>query len=257
MHSSIFSGQVSHSRKRPLEHSFRYRVFMMYLDLAELDKVFAGRWLWSTRRPALARFRRENHFGDPDIPLDRAVRDLVEERSGVRPDGPIRLLTNLSYFGYCINPVSIYYCFDKGDSRVTTIVAEVTNTPWDERHCYVLNESMNTGSETTRRFQTSKNMHVSPFMDMNIRYDWLITDPDQDLVVRIDNIADEQKFFNATMILKRQKITSRSLAAILIRYPLMTLKVFAGIYWQAIRLWWKGCRFYTHPDKRKPTQANT
>lgn len=257
MHSSIFSGQVSHSRKRPLEHSFRYSVFMMYLDLAELDTVFAGGWLWSTRRPALARFRRENHFGDPDIPLDRAVRDLVEERSGVRPDGPIRLLTNLSYFGYCINPVSIYYCFDKDDSRVTTIVAEVTNTPWDERCCYVLSEGMNTGSETTRRFQTSKSMHVSPFMDMNIRYDWLITDPDQDLVVRIDNIADEQKFFNATMILKRQKITSRSLAAILVRYPLMTVKVFAGIYWQAIRLWWKGCRFFTHPDKRKSMQANT
>lgn len=257
MHSSIFSGQVSHSRKTPLAHSFRYRVFMMYLDLAELDKVFAGRWFWSTSRLALARFRREDHMGDPDVRLDVAVRELVEARTGKRPDGPIRLLTNLSYFGYCINPISIYYCFDAEDSRVTTIVAEVTNTPWDERYCYVLSESMNTGSETTRRFRTTKEMHVSPFMDMDVNYNWLVTAPDQDLVVRIDNLADNQRLFNATMILQRQAISSRSLAGILARYPFMTAKVVAGIYWQAICLWWKGCPFHSHPDKRKPMQVST
>jgi DUF1365 family protein len=257
MHSSIFSGQVSHSRREPLEHAFRYSVFMMYLDLAELDKVFAKRWFWSVRRPALARFRREQHFGDPNIPLDTAVRDLVKTRTGARPDGPIRLLTNLSYFGYCINPISVFYCFDANDTRVTTIVAEVTNTPWDEKCCYVLDEKMNLGNETTRRFKTSKEMHVSPFMDMKIHYDWLITNPDQDLVVRIDNVTDDEKIFNATMLLERQEITGRSLASILVRYPFMTLKVLTGIYWQAVRLWWKGCPLFTHPDKRKSMQVST
>ena len=257
MHSSIFSGQVSHSRKLPLGHSFRYRVFMMYLDLAELDTVFAGRWFWSTRRAALAQFKRENYFGNPDIPLDIAVRDLVEERTGKRPDGPVRLLTNLSYFGYCINPISVYYCFDAEDTRVTTIVAEVTNTPWGENCCYVLSENMNKGSEATRRFRTNKDMHVSPFMDMDVRYDWLITEPDQDLVLRIDNVADDQRFFNATMVLRRQKISGQSLAGILLRYPFMTAKVFVAIYWQAARLWWKGCPLYKHPDKRKSMQVST
>lgn len=257
MNSSIFSGQVSHSRKLPLGHAFRYRVFMMYLDLAELDEVFAGRWFWSVRRPALARFRREHHFGDPDVSLDTTVRDLVAARTGKRPTGPIRLLTNLSYFGYSINPISVFYCFDDDDTRVTTIVAEVTNTPWDEKCCYVLSEYMNTGSETTHRFQTTKEMHVSPFMDMDIRYDWLMTTPDKDLVVRIDNIADEKKMFNATLTLKRQEITGRSLSGILLRYPFMTARVAVGIYWQAVRLWWKGCRIFTHPDKRKSIQVST
>ena len=257
MHSSIFSGQVSHSRKLPLAHSFRYRVFMMYLDLAELDTVFAGRWFWSTRRAALARFRRENYIGDPDVPLDIAVRDLVEERTGNRPDGPVRLLTNLSYFGYCINPISVYYCFDAADTRATTIVAEVTNTPWGEKCCYVLGENMSSGNDTTRRFRTTKEMHVSPFMDMDVRYDWLITNPDQNLIVRIDNVSEDQRFFNATMTLRRQQISGRSLAGILVRYPFMTAKVFVGIYWQAFRLWWKGCPHYAHPDKRKSMQVST
>ena len=257
MHSSIFNGQVSHARKTPLAHAFRYDVTMAYLDLAELDDVFRGRWFYSTSRWALARFRREDHFGDPDVPLDHAVRDLVAERTGHRPDGPIRLLTNLSWYGYCINPICLYYCFDKDDTRVTTVVAEVTNTPWGERCCYVLTDNMNTGDEDTRRFKTGKDMHVSPFMDMDLDYEWLLTPPGEDLVVRIDNRADDEKFFNATLILRRQEITGSSLAYSLVRYPFMTMKVAFAIYWQAFRLWLKGCPIYAHPDKNESIQVNS
>ena len=97
MHSAIYRGWLEHRRAAPRRHAFRYPLFMVYLDLAELDRVFAGRWLWSTRRPALLRFDRRDHLGDPAIPLDQAVRDLVAERTGTRPQGPIRLLTHLRY----------------------------------------------------------------------------------------------------------------------------------------------------------------
>ena len=116
MRSAIYHGWLRHRRHAPRLHAFRYRLFLMYLDLAELDTVFRGRWLWSTRRTALARFDRADHLGDPDVPLERAVRDLVESRGGRRPAGPIRLLPHLRYFGHCFNPpthnhTASYNCF--------------------------------------------------------------------------------------------------------------------------------------------------
>jgi uncharacterized protein len=256
MHSCIFSGQVKHSRSAPVGHTFQYRLFMMYMDLAELPQVFRGRWFWSTSRMALARFRRENYLGDPSEPLDQSVRDLVMQRTGRRPTGPVRLLTNLSYFGYCFNPISIYYCFDAADSRVETIIAEVSNTPWGERHCYVLADSANIGDDRIRRFESTKELHVSPFMDMDIDYSWLLTSPTDNLVVRISNYANRERIFAATLILRRQEITGRSLALTLLSYPFMTLKVITAIHWQALRLWLKGCRFRAHPAKQSPVQAS-
>ena len=158
--SAIYAGRVRHRRMRPVPHAFHNRLFMMYLDLDELDVVFDGRWFWSTRRAAPARFRREHHLGDPERPLADCVRDLVTAESGQRPAGPIRLLTHLQYFGYCFNPVSFYYCFDEEDRRVETIVAEVNNTPWGERHCYVLPMSEDLGRGGHHRFQARKAMHV-------------------------------------------------------------------------------------------------
>jgi len=234
----------------PVPHGFSYRLFMLYLDLAELPDVFRGRWLWSSSRPALARFRRRDHLGDPAVPLDRAVRQLVAERTGSAPAGPIRLLTHLRYFGFVFNPVSFYYCFDAEDRRVETVVAEVNNTPWGERHCYVLPASADTGRAGHHRFAARKAMHVSPFMPMDIDYDWRLSDPGERLTVHIENHREGAKLFDATLDLERRELSGRSLAAALARFPLMTLQVVLLIHWQALRLWLKKVPIHDHPDKR-------
>ncbi|HEX9171038.1 MAG TPA: DUF1365 domain-containing protein [Telluria sp.] len=255
MNSAIYFGQVRHRRLAPVEHGFTYRMFMLYLDLAELPRVFRGRWLWSARRSALARFHRADHFGDPQRPLDDCVRDLVARETGVRPAGPIRLLTHLRYFGYVFNPVSFYYCFAADDTRVETVVAEVTNTPWGERHCYVLPQSADEGQGGHGRYRPAKAMHVSPFMPMDVDYDWRFGAPVSDagsrLSVHMENARGGSKIFDATLLLERAEITTGSLARALALYPFMTLKVIAAIHWQALKLWLKGARVYDHPAKNR------
>jgi DUF1365 family protein len=236
----------------PVIHAFRYRMFMLYLDLAELPGLFERHWLWSARRRALARFRREDHFGDPALPLDESIRTLVARETGQRPAGPIRLLTHLRYFGHVFNPVSFYYCFDKDDSRVETIVAEVNNTPWGEQHCYVLPQRMNAGRNGHGRYFPEKVMHVSPFMEMDVAYDWRFNAPAENLTVHMENSREGRKIFDATLVLSREEISSGSLARALAAYPLMTMKVVAAIHWQALKLWLKGAPVHDHPAKNPP-----
>src|SRR5579872_4218964 len=138
MQSCFYEGTLRHQRSAPIQHSFEYRLFLVYVDLAELSDLFGAHGLWSTRWPAVARFRRADHMGAPDQPVEEAVRTLVQTRLGWRPTGPIRLLTNFRYLGFEMNPLSLYYCFSQDGRRIDVVVAEVNNTPWGEQHCYVL-----------------------------------------------------------------------------------------------------------------------
>jgi len=257
MNSAIYLGQVRHRRAKPVSHQFSYRLFMMYLDLDELPRIFNGRWLWSTRRTALARFRREDHLGDPAVPLDQAVRELVARETGDAPSGPIRLLTNLSYFGYSFNPVSFYYCYNQDDTELEVIVAEVNNTPWGERHCYVMPQSKNLGRGGHKRFSPAKEMHVSPFMQMDIDYDWRFNTPGEVLTVHMENSRQGSKIFDATLVLQREELTAGSLARVLFTYPLMTMRIIMAIYWQALKLWLKGAPVHDHPSKNSPALEKT
>ncbi|MGC3981079.1 MAG: DUF1365 domain-containing protein [Steroidobacteraceae bacterium] len=283
MKSCLYTGFIQHRRHAPRSNEFRYRIYMTLLDLDELPTLFDRFWLWSVRRPALAWFRRKDFHGPASKPLSESVRDTVEQHTGKRPSGPIRLLTHLRYFGYSFNPVSFYYVYDAADAQVETIVAEITNTPWKQRHCYVLDTDTdstlwplppqagegwdgginigtdsrphpnpppsNGGGNATWQWQFDKDFHVSPFMPMDMRYHWRFSAPDDALHVHMENWRDGEKAFDATLNLQRQAITSASLARALISVPLVTLQVITLIHWQALKLLLKRVPIHTHPDK--------
>jgi uncharacterized protein len=251
--SCLYEGGVRHRRTGTVKDEFHYPLFMAYLDLDELPRLFDGRWLWSARRPALAWFRRADYLGDPSVPLAEAVRELVRERTGVQAQGPIRLLTHLRYFGKCFNPVSFYYCFEKSGERVVAVVADVTNTPWGERHAYVMAvaDPADHGTATVMQARFDKQLHVSPLMGMDNAYDWRLTEPGERLSVHIESGDREggTKVFDATLSLRRRELTSRSLRAVLARYPLITLRIVTRIYAHALRLRLRGARYFPHPEK--------
>lgn len=254
MNSALCTGRIRHRRYQPKTHAFEYTLFMFYLDLAELDTVFHGRWLWSTTRRAVARFCREDHLGDPAQPLDEAVRDLVAQRTGHRPEGRICLLTHLRYWGYTMNPISVYYCFNAGDTAVEHLVLEVNNTPWGERHCYVLTPAHPGGARLSADF--AKDFYVSPFMGMDYTYRAVLNMPDERLVVHLENHDTGGCAFDATLTLRREPITGRSLTSALAIHPWMTAKVVAGIYLQALLLWAKGMPYFPYaklnPGAQRP-----
>jgi DUF1365 family protein len=264
--SCLYEGWVHHRRQAPA-HAFRFPLFLVYLDLGELDRVFRGRWLWSTGRPALVRFRREDHLGDPQQPLDESVRDLVEARTGRRPGGPVRLLGHLRTLGVAFNPLRLYYCFGPDGRTLEAIVAEVTNTPWNERHCYVLPAAAASRRNGRLRFRTAKDFHVSPFLPMEQTYAWSLRAPGRTLSLHIANLepgpggAGERRVFDATLRLERREITGRALARVLARYPWITARTLAAIYAQAWRLRRKGAPFFPHPigrdrDPREPVRLS-
>ncbi|MDH3285872.1 MAG: DUF1365 domain-containing protein [Acidobacteriota bacterium] len=255
MRSALYKGSVRHRRFEPVRHEFRYRLYMTYLDLDELAEVFAGRWLWSTRRPALVRFRRRDHYGDPSQPLAEAIRDLVDERTGRRPAGPVALLTNLRHAGYVFNPISVYYCFDPSGERVENVVAEVSNTPWNERHMYVLGAPDHATPGAWVRERGRKELHVSPFMGMSQTYDWSVSHPGRRLGLHMESRESGGRVFDATLLMQRVEIGGGSLARVLVLHPLMTARVFAGIHWQAFRLWRKGCPVHFHPGAKEPAEG--
>jgi uncharacterized protein len=263
--SAVYEGWVRHRRFEPVEHSFRYRLFLMYLDLEELPRLLDPYPLFSARRPAPAHFRRADFMGDPSRPLAECARDAVEEQTGRRPPGPVRLLANLRYLGHSFNPVSFYYCFDAAGDRVEAVVADVNNIPWGERHPYVLARGTRRGAVLSD--ELDKTLHVSPLMGMDQTYAFRATEPAGSLTVHIESRQVQrvgalfdtqrvapggQKQFDATLSMRRRELSRSLLATMLARYPAMSLQVVAKIYAQSLRLKLKGAHYFPHPEGRRP-----
>lgn len=249
----LYEGVLLHRRTSPVEHAFRYRLFLLYLDVDRVAESFRGRLFWSTKRPNLAWFRRSDYLGPHDRPLSECVRDLVEKQLGRRPQGPVRLLTHFRYFGIAMNPISLYYCFDSAE-RLDVVVAEVNNTPWNERHWYVLD--VRRDELTAYRASATKALHVSPFLGMDYDYVFELNEPGERLRVRISNQdrrrPHERPIFKAVLEMRQRPINGVELARVFARYPGMTLQVLMSIYYQALRLWWKGAQFFPHPGSLPP-----
>ena len=244
MHSAIYVGHVRHRRRAPA-NAFTFPLFMPYLDLAELDNVLSMTRLWGRSPLSPARFRRADYLGPPHVGLDESVRDCVELNIARRPTGSIRMLTNMRYFGYIFNPVTFYFCFE--GERVDAVIAEITNTPWGERHAYVL-DAKKAGASRMLRWRFEKRFHVSPFMPMSLEYDWAIAPPDESVLIHM-NLRDRtgDKTFDATMSMRRRELTAPLMRWLLIRYPLMTAQIITKIHTEALRLWWKRAPFHRHP----------
>jgi DUF1365 family protein len=249
--SAIYSGHVRHRRHAPHPHAFDYRLFQLYLDLDEVERVFAGQRWWSVGRRNLAEFRRSDYHGDPQVPLADTVRDTVRAATGRAPAGPVRLLAHARYFGYCFNPVSFYYCFDADGTTLDTIVAEITNTPWNERHAYVLPVADAQRRGIALEWGFAKAFHVSPFLPMQRDYRWRFEAPGESIRVHMDVLKEGAPDFDATLVLRREPLDAAGLSRVLWRFPLMTGKVLAAIHWQALLIWLKRNPVYDHPSKSR------
>jgi len=295
MHSCLYEGQVQHERQNPLAHKFDYPLMMAYLDLDEIAALVStadtSPGILSRRRFAPASFLESDHASGFDTggSLASRVRNLVEKASHQRPAGPIRLLTQLRYFGHYFSPLNLYYCYQaatssdrspkfpeptpeqsNGEQEIQAVVAEVSNTPWNERHHYVLHRGNQLPVPGLLRYQHPKTFHVSPFMSMEATYEWQLNTPGKTLIAQIKSrCRDEQPRgelvqsgmfvtssqqhtrpslpFRATMVLHRRELSCRGVRALLFRYPLMNARILAAIYWQAFLLWKEKCPFFPHP----------
>jgi DUF1365 family protein len=257
LHSQWLEGTIRHRRKTPVRHEFSYSTGMLALDLREWPSITHISRLFSLERFNWLSLYRRDYFRPETDNLLQAVSDQVQQATGWRPDGAVQLITHPRYFGYVFNPVSFYFCYHAGDrpdhgAVPRVIMAQITNTPWKDRHVYCLET---TGAEPTsagwrtERFDFSKRFHVSPFNPMDQHYQWTFSFRGPELRIHMGVKQDERKHFDATLVVRRTPLDRKELHRSLRQFPLEALKVVGGIYWHALKLKLKGVPFFTHPNK--------
>ena len=255
MESSIYIGKLRHRRFSPKSHEFTYPLFMVFLDIDQLPELMkvspvAGynRWNWAS-------YHERDHFGDPSKTLRERVQKDALGNGVDLSDGKIFLLTHLRYLGYNFNPVSFYYCYDRAE-KLKMILAEVSNT-FGETENYWLNSSREQPAGENLKYRFPKTFHVSPFLKLVHEYEWTFTPPSERLISQCVSHENGRAIFDSTLKLQRRDWSRTELNRTLAQYPWLTMKVIAGIHWEALKLLLKRVPVVSHPGKGHFRKANT
>jgi DUF1365 family protein len=256
--SAIYAGKVTHKRLRPRKHFLRYRMFYMLLDIDEIDHIAREHRLFSRNRFNVFSFFDRDHgnksaAGNGGSHLRAYVEDHLRS-AGMTPDGgAIRLMSMPRIFGYVFNPLSVYFCHDRA-GNLTALIYEVDNT-FGQRHSYVFPLDDTVGGDKPLHQKCAKEFYVSPFIDMGLRYDFTITLPGE-VALLVINGSDGDGLIIATVFGgTRHEFSDRQLLKLALAYPLLTLKVIAGIHWEALWIWLKGVRLKRRPHTLLQTRT--
>lgn len=241
--SRLYVGTVSHRRFRPARHRLRYRMYWMLFDIDEIDALAENlRWFSRNRFNLVSFFDRDHGPGN-----GQPVRTYVEAalgRAGISADGgAIRLLCIPRIFGYTFNPISVFFCHGK-DGALRAMLYEVHNT-FGQRHAYLIPAAGEDGTPLRQRAQ--KRFYVSPFMGMDMRYEFSVLPPDDRVAIAIKGADGDGPLIAATLVGQARRLTDRALLRVLVTHPLLTFKVISAIHWNALLLWLKGVRLRERP----------
>lgn len=251
---SIYYGTVSHQRQKPIAHGFKYEVASLYLEVDTIKHIHSK--IFGFEKWKLYSFWRKDYHGKASTSLKEAVFGTVNKKTGTHMESSDRvfILTQPRILGFCFNPVSFYYVWDESLNKCKAIMAEINNTPWDERYSYVFLVDQN---KSVHQYNFNKEFHVSPFMPMEQAYQWNFNIPNEKIVIDMKNFDKKEGYiFNATMTLKKKAFNDKNLFKLFYTYPLMTLKILCAIYFHALRLKLKGNPYYKHPKYRDESYAS-
>jgi len=248
--SAIYEGVVTHARFSPRAHRLRYRIFMLLLDLDELPGLFSRLRLLKSGAFGLMSFRAADH-GDRSGKDLKAYATRVLAEAGIVAEGPVRLLCMPRILGYGFNPLSLYFCHH-ADGRLAAILYEVRNT-FGEQHSYLV-AAPDAASSHVRQ-TAPKRFFVSPFMDMDLVYDFEILQPEERIAVTVCVSRGDERILTATFTGQRAPLTDAALLKTWLRHPLLSFKVIAGIHWEALRILARGIGLRRRPPP--PSRAVT
>lgn len=244
----LLTGEVGHKRYLPKVHGFDYQVHYFWLDLDKLDDIPATGWLWSQSRFAACSYRRSDYVsGAEDLTV--AVQQKIQQLGFTDAVAKVCLMSPLANWGYYFSPLTLYYCFDEA-TQLVALLAEVSNTPWNERHYYLVP----VGAEGKSHYQHDKAFHVSPFNPMDMQYHWTVIANSARLELAIANFKQQDKVFSAWFGLTLSPFSLKQLKSLLIRRPWQNVLVMTRIYWHAVKLLLKAVPVYGHPKSKEKSR---